>query len=118
MNAIKRNIQTIDATGQMLGRLASKVAFILMGKNKRTYAPNVDGGDFVKVVNVKELKVSGKKLTQKEYKHYSGYPGGLKRVRLNILLAEHPNRALYLAVLRMLPKNRLQKERIKRLTIE
>lgn len=113
-----RSTHTIDASGQILGRLASKIAFLLMGKTKRTYAPNVDGGDHVEVVNVASMKVTGKKLGQKVYRHYSGYPGGLKQVRLELLMNTNPEKALQLAVLRMLPKNRLRKEMIKRLRIK
>jgi len=117
-NKIPRKTHTIDAAGQILGRLASKIAFLLMGKEKRTYARNIDGGDQVQVINIEAMKVTGKKLGQKEYKHYSGYPGGLKRVRLELLMSTNPKRALQLAVLRMLPKNRLRQEMIKRLQIK
>lgn len=117
MKAIERKTHTIDATGQVVGRLASRIAFILMGKGKRTYASNVDGGDFVVVKNVQQLRFTGQKLDQKEYKHFSGYPGGLKRVRWSTMFQRNPQKLLRLAVLRMLPKNKLRAKMIQRLTI-
>lgn len=113
-----RKTHTLDASGQIIGRFASRIANLLIGKAKRTYAPNIDDGDFVAVQNVRRLRATGKKLEQKEYKHYSGYPGGLKRTQWGTMLEKDPKKLLRLAVLRMLPKNRLQRERINRLKIE
>ncbi|MEK7254817.1 MAG: 50S ribosomal protein L13, partial [Bacteroidota bacterium] len=104
-------------TGQAIGRLASKVAFVLQGKNKTDYTPNADVGDSVKVTNVSKMAASGKKMEQKLYRHYSGYPGGLKERQLKELMAKNPGEALHHAVIRMLPKNYLRKGMIKRLKI-
>lgn len=114
----ERKTHIIDASGQALGRIASRAAYLLMGKGKRTYLPNVDAGDIVLVKNITEAKFTGQKLTQKEYKKYSGYPGGLKRVGLGKMFAERPQEVLRRAVLRMLPKNKLQAGRINRLKFE
>lgn len=115
MKAIERKIHTIDATGLVLGRLASRIAMVLQGKNKATYVPNEDRGDIVEISNVAAMKFTGDKLEQKEYKHFSGYPGGLKTVQLKVMLAKDPKKVLWLAVNRMLPKNRLRSGMIKRL---
>lgn len=113
--SIERKIHTIDASGQVLGRLASKIAMILQGKNKATYVPHEDRGDIVDVKNVKDMKFTGNKMEEKEYKHFSGYPGGMKTVILKDLLAKSPEKVLWHAVHRMLPKNRLRAGMIKRL---
>ncbi|OGL66827.1 50S ribosomal protein L13 [Candidatus Uhrbacteria bacterium RIFCSPLOWO2_01_FULL_47_24] len=113
-----RKTHNIDATDKIVGRLATRIALLLSGKGKRTYAPNVDGGDYVVVSNIKNIKTSGAKIDQKEYKHFSGYPGGLKKTKWSIMLATNPKKLLWLSVYRMLPKNRLRKDRIRRLTIE
>lgn len=113
-----RKTHTLDASSQIIGRFASRIANLLIGKSKRTYAPNVDDGDFVVVQNAGQMSATGKKLEQKEYKHYSGYPGGLKRTQWGKMFSQDPKKLLRLAVARMLPKNRLQKERINRLKIE
>lgn len=113
-----RKTHEIDATDQIVGRLASRIAFLLIGKGKRSYARNIDGGDFVALRNVASMRTTGRKLEQKEYKHFSGYPGGLKRVKWSKLMAQDPEKLLRLAVLRMLPKNKLRAKMIKRLTIE
>ncbi|MEK7607233.1 MAG: 50S ribosomal protein L13 [Patescibacteria group bacterium] len=105
----------IDAEGKILGRLASEIAKILQGKNSPHYAPEKDCEHFVEIKNVTGIKVSGQKAVQKEYKHFSGYPGGLKSINFAKLFAKSPQKVLSSAVLRMLPKNRLQKNRIKRL---
>lgn len=115
MNAIERKIHSIDASGQVLGRLASRIAMILQGKNKASYVPNEDRGDIVDVKNVADMKFTGNKLEDKEYKHFSGYPGGMKTMQLKVLLAKDPNKVLWHAVHRMLPKNRLRSGMIKRL---
>lgn len=107
----------IDATDQVIGRLASRVAFILQGKNRADYTPNADIGDVVKVSNVSKMRATGKKMDQKLLRRYSGYPGGLKERQLKDVMAKNPAEALKHAVLRMLPKNYLQKGMIKRLII-
>ncbi len=117
MKNISRKTHTIDATGQSVGRLASRIAALLMGKGMRTYDRSIDGGDFVAVTNVKRVKIGAAKLVQKKYKHFSGYPGGLKETSWGTLLEKNPKKLLRLAVLRMLPKNRLQQHMIKRLTV-
>lgn len=97
----------VDAEGQILGRLATRIATILMGKNKPTYTPHVDTGDFVVVINAEKFAVTGRKMKDKFYYHASGYPGGLTSIALEKLLAEKPAEALRLAVKRMLPKTKL-----------
>lgn len=112
---MENKIFQIDAAGKVLGRLASEIATILQGKNVASYAPEKDCEHVVEVKNVASLRVTGQKASQKEYKSFSGYPGGLKTVSFEKLFAKDPQRVLRLAVMRMLPKNRLQKNRIKRL---
>ncbi len=97
----------VDATDLTLGRLASEIANILRGKNKPQYAPNVDMGDYVIVINAEKVAVTGKKLTQKMYHRHTGYMGGLKTVRLDKMLETHPERVIEHAVKGMLPKNAL-----------
>lgn len=98
----------VDATDQVVGRLATKIAVILQGKNKPEYTPHVDTGDFVVVVNAEKVKLTGtNKLTQRVYKKYSGYPGGLKLTTAEEMLEKAPQRVLSEAVRRMLPKSRL-----------
>ncbi len=104
---INRGWVLVDAQGQTLGRLASRVAMLLRGKNKPVFAPHTDVGDFVVVINAEKVAVTGRKLRQKEYHHHSQYPGGLKTVRLDKLLREKPERVLEKAVRGMLPKNKL-----------
>ena len=102
---------------EILGRFASRVARILTGKNKATYTPHVDQGDFVIVINAKKIKVTGKKLENKIYYRHSFYPGGLKQKQLKDMLSEKPERVIELAVKRMLPKNRMQAKRMLRLKV-
>lgn len=118
MEDIKRETHLIDASGQGIGRLATTIATILQGKNKPTYVPNVDSGDFVEVANVNQLKISDKKGEQKSYYDYSGYPRGLKAISLKKLFASSPEKVLFRAVSRMLPKNRLRTPRLKRLSFK
>ena len=107
----------VDANGELLGRLATRLAALLLGKHKPTYTPGVDGGDFVVVVNAERVRVTGKKLDEKIYYRYSGYPSGLRERTLRDLLAKHPDRVLHLAVWGMLPHNRMGRQIIKRLKI-
>lgn len=116
-HAINRKTIEIDATGKVLGRLAAEIARLLMGKHKATYLPNVDAGDTVRVKNADKVKLTGAKIDQKEYHHYSGYPGGLKTRKASELLAKNPGFVLRAAVDRMLPKNTFRARRMKRLTI-
>lgn len=105
----------LDATDQVLGRFATRIATILMGKHKPTYTAHVDTGDFVVVTNCKNLKVTGKKLEQTTYDRYSGYPGGLNQVPREKIFRERPEFLLTLAVKRMLPKNPLGRHMLKKL---
>ena len=107
----------VDATDQVLGRLAVRIATVLMGKNKPTYTPHVDTGDFVVVLNGDKVRVTGKKRDTKVYQRYSGYPGGLKETPISRVLERHPERVLSEAVRRMLPKNRLARQMLKKLKI-
>lgn len=97
----------IDADDMILGRLATKIAPILMGKTKPIYTPHVDTGDFVIVINAEKIKVSGNKASYKEYDSYTHYPGGRKIVSFEAMMKKHPERVIEMAVKRMLPKNRL-----------
>jgi len=115
---LRRSTHTLDAEGAVLGRLSAHIVRLLMGKHKVSYSAHQDSGDIVVVKNVDKLRVTGTKLVQKEYFHFSQYPGGLKRTKLADELEERPARVLRRAVARMLPRNRLRAPRIKRLIIE
>jgi large subunit ribosomal protein L13 len=106
-----------DATGLVLGRLAVEITKKLMGKNKVSYTPHIDGGDFVVITNIENVAVTGKKLTDKKYYHHTGFPGGLKERTLGEMMAKKPEEALMLAVKRMLPKNKLGAQQLTRLRI-
>ncbi len=112
-----RKWYVVDAQNQVLGRLASNVAKIIRGKNKPSFTPNADTGDFVVVINADKVKVTGKREFLKEYTHYSGYPGGLKIRTFEELLAKKPEFLIENAVKGMLPKNRLGKKLIKKLKV-
>lgn len=114
---IKREKHVIDATGKILGRLATEVAKILMGKNKPAYVPYLDMGDFVTITNAAKIKVSGKKFKDKIYYRNSGYPGGQKSEKFNEVLVRRPKFVIEHAVRGMLPKNRLGEQMIKKLTV-
>jgi len=105
----------VDATEKTLGRLASSVAVRLMGKHKPIYTPHVDTGDFIIVLNTAKLKVSGRKLEQREYDYYTYYPGGHGKASLKDLLNRKPNTVFELAVRRMLPKNKLGEQMLSKL---
>ena len=107
----------VDADNQVLGRLASQVAQLLMGKHKSSFAPHLNTGDFVVVTNASKIKVTGNKLTDKQYYHHSGYPGGIKQISLEHQLQKDPAEVIRTAVKGMLPKNRLQDDRLNRLKI-
>ena len=114
---IKRKWYIVDAKGKILGRLAAKVAAILRGKHKPIFTPHLDTGDGVIVINASQIKVTGRKLKQKVYRRYSGYPGGLREVVLEVLLAKNPTTVIRLAVQRMLPIGPLGRDLIKKLRI-
>jgi large subunit ribosomal protein L13 len=107
----------VDAEDVILGRLASNIAMILMGKNKPTYTPSIDTGDFVVVVNAEKFTVTGNKMLAKKYYRHSGHLGGLKERRLEEMLEKKPEDVIRLAVKRMLPKTRLGNAMIKKLKI-
>jgi large subunit ribosomal protein L13 len=107
----------VDANEQVLGRLATEIASVLMGKNKPTYTDFLDTGDFVVVVNAEKIKLTGRKLDDKMYYSHSGYPGGLKEVSAKRLLEKHPERVVQFAVRGMLPKNKLGSKMLKRLRV-
>jgi large subunit ribosomal protein L13 len=114
---INREWYLVDAEGKTLGRLASEIAKILRGKNKPIYAPHLDTGDYVVVVNAEKIHVTGRKLDQKVYYRHSGYPGGLKTISLREQLKKHPTRVIRSAVWGMLPHNRLGRTMIKKLKV-
>ncbi len=114
---IKRNWHMIDAEDEVLGRMSTKLATLLMGKHKPTYSDHMDMGDYVVVINAQKVKVTGKKRKQKVYQKHSGYPGGFKEVSFEKMITEHPERVIELAVSRMLPGNRLRDKRMRRLKV-
>jgi large subunit ribosomal protein L13 len=114
---IEHKWYVLDAAGLPLGRLASEAARILRGKHKSIYTPHVDTGDHIIVINAARVLLTGRKRQQKFYYRHSGYPGGLKKVRYDQLLAKNPERVIYLAVKRMLPSNRLGRSMLKKLKI-
>ena len=115
---IERNTHTIDASGKILGRLASEIAKLLQGKHKPDYTPNIDAGDIVEVSNVTKIKLSGKKMDQKVYYRHSGYPGGLKTRKISEAMEKDPTFVLRNAVSFMLPKNTFRSRMISRLRIK
>lgn len=115
---IKRERHEIDATDQAVGRVATQVALILRGKNKPTFTPHIDGGDFVTVTNASKVKFTGLKFVQKDYYHHTQYPGGLKRKPMAHVFEKDPTEVVRRAVYKMLPKNKHRTEMMKRLTIK
>lgn len=114
---IKREKHVIDASGKILGRLATEVATMLMGKNKPQYVSYLDTGDFVVVTNASKIKVTGKKMKDKIYTRHSGYPGGLKQETFDKMILRRPEYIIEHAVAGMLPKNRLGRQMIKKLKV-
>ena len=114
---INREWFVVDAQDQVLGRLASQIAHRLRGKHKPEFAPHMDNGDFIVVVNCEKIKVTGKKMTDKKYYRHSGWVGGLKTTQLGDMLADKAARVLTAAVRGMLPKNRLGRAMLKKLKI-
>ncbi len=115
---MERQTHQMDATGKIAGRLASEIAVLLQGKHKASYQPNIDAGDIVEVANIDKLKFSGKKLEQKMYHNFSGYPSGIKTKSLAKRMEEDPGKLFRSMVNNMLPKNRLRAHMIKRLRIK
>jgi len=107
----------IDANGQVLGRLATRIARMLIGKDKPTYTPFLDCGDHIVVINAERVKLTGNKMDQKVYRHHSGWPGGLKEVSILALMQRRPEEVIREAVLGMLPKNKLRARRAKKLRV-
>lgn len=114
---VKREWHHIDASGVILGRLATRIAALLRGKKKRNFTPHIDGGDFVVVVNAAKVRLTGNKLTQKQHFRHSGYPGGVTLIPYSQFLSETPEKVVFHAVKGMLPKNRTRKKRLTRLRI-
>ncbi len=114
---VERKWYVVDAAGMTLGRLASQVAAILRGKNKPTFTPHFDAGDFVIIVNASKVEMTGKKLDQKHYYHHSGYPGGLKSISYRKLMAEKPEFAVKHAIVGMLPKGPLGRQMARKLRV-
>lgn len=114
---VSREWLLVDADGVTLGRLASRVALLLRGKHKATYAPHIDGGDYVIVTNAAKVAVSGNKEIDKTYYRHSGYPGGLSELTLAEMRAKFPERILEVAVKGMLPKNKLGRQMLKKLKV-
>ncbi|MBA7637545.1 50S ribosomal protein L13 [subsurface metagenome] len=114
---IKRDWYIVDATGKTLGRFASKIAHILMGKHKPNFVKHLDLGDYIIVINVDKMVLTGKKLSTKKYYHHSGYPGGLKEIVYEELMKEKPGFVLKKAVKGMLPKNKLARKMLKKLKV-
>jgi len=115
---MERKTRTIDATGKVLGRLASQIAVLLQGKNKPNFDPSKDTGDLVVVKNVEKIKFSGQKFKKKKYYFHSGYLGGLKEKSLEEVFKDDPKKVLKMTVTGMLPKNKLRKLMLKRLKFE
>ena len=113
----RRVWRIVDADGLVLGRVAEKIANVLRGRDKPTYTPHLDAGDFVIVINAEKIRVTGNKETDKEYQSYSGYRGGLKRTPLADVRAKHPERLILKAVKGMLPKNRLAAKLLTKLKV-
>lgn len=116
-NQVEQKWLLVDAEGAILGRMAAKIAPILMGKTKPTYTPHIDTGDYVIVVNAEKIRVTGKKAESKEYDYYTHYPGGHKYVSFADMMARKPEKVIQMAVRRMLPKNRLARQMLKKLKV-
>ncbi|MFC2048292.1 50S ribosomal protein L13 [Chloroflexota bacterium] len=114
---IKREWHIVDASGKVLGRLATQIANLLMGKHKPIFSRHLDTGDYVVVTNAEKVSVTGNKTKQKLYYRHSGYPGGFKSISLEMLMQTHPTRVIEHAVKGMLPHNRLSAKMMKRLRV-
>ena len=116
-NDIKRQWYIIDASGKPLGRIAAEAAKLLRGKHKPTFTPNVDTGDHVIILNVKDAVLTGKKLDQKIYRHHTGYIGNMKETSARVMMNNNPEKAMMLAIKGMLPHNRLGRQMINKVRI-
>ncbi len=114
---IPKKWHLIDADGLVVGRLAAKVASILRGKDKPTFTPNTDTGDFVVIINAEKVRFTGNKLEDKAYYHHTGYPGGIKQVIAKDVMKKHPERIIMSAVRGMIPKNRLGRQVLSKLKV-
>ena len=114
---INRKYKLFDAEKEPLGRMATKIALVLRGKNKVDFTPNIDGGDFAVVINADKLKVTGNKMEDKIYHHFSGYPGGVRSINLQDQMERDSAKVIQAAVYGMLPKNKLRNPMMKRLLI-
>lgn len=113
---MNRQYHLFDAQGKVLGRLATEIAKVLSGRNKIDYVPHIDGGDFVMVMNMDKIKVTGQKMDDKIYHKFSGYPGGISSIALKDLLKKDPQKVMQNAVYGMLPKNKLRDKMMLRLS--
>lgn len=116
-NQINRNWHVVDAKDQILGRMSSEIAKLLIGKHKPNRSPHLDSGDYVVVINAKDIQVTGNKLNQKRYYHHTNYPGGLRTETLKNRLGRDPKKVIEHSVKGMLPKNKLQTPRLRRLKV-
>ncbi len=116
-NEITADWYCVDATGQVLGRLAAQVARLLMGKHKPIYTPNVDCGDFVVITNARQVRLTGNKAQTKTYERYSYYPGGRKVIPFTTMIQRHPDRVIRHAVRLMMPKNKLARQMLSKLKV-
>ncbi|GAC1383966.1 MAG: 50S ribosomal protein L13 [Herpetosiphon sp.] len=114
---IQRDWLVVDVAGLVLGRVATQIAHLLRGKNKPTWAPHMDGGDFVIVLNADKIAVTGRKPDQKLYRRHTGYPGGVRTVTYKVMLEKHSDRIIKFAVKGMLPKSRLGRRMLKKLYV-
>lgn len=114
---VRRNWHLVDVKGKILGRVATQIAQKLIGKHKPTYTPHIEAGDFVVVTNAKQVALTRNKPNQKVYVRHSGFPGGFKEIPFKRMIAEQPEKVIQLAVINMLPKNRLRQVRMNRLKI-
>jgi len=115
--AVERSWFVVDAAGQTLGRLASEIAKRLRGKHKPVYTPHVDTGDYVIVINAKDIRVTGKKMTDKIYYRHTGFTGGMKEIQFKDELAKHPERVIEVAVKGMMPRNPLGRDMLRKLRV-
>ena len=114
---IKRNWHLVDAKDQVLGRMTSEIAKLLIGKHKPNYVPHMDMGDYVVVINAKHVELTGRKKKQKVYRRHSGYPGGFREIKFEKMISEQPEKVVEHAISGMLPGNRLKKKRLRRVKI-
>jgi large subunit ribosomal protein L13 len=114
---MQKQWHVIDAEGQILGRLATRAANLLTGKNKPVYTPFIDTGDHVIVINAEKIRMTGKKLTDKMYRHHTGFPGGLREIAAGVLMARSPERVVQEAIYGMLPKSKLGRAMRKKLRV-